>query len=742
MKIDKVLNDVQNQIVQDTEGVVLVLAGAGSGKTRVLTHRVAYLVEEKLVPSHNILAITFTNKATNEMKLRLDKQLGEDHKVFVSTFHSLCAYILRNDITNLGYARNTFTIYDETDQKRVIKRILTTLGYDGDITEKEALREIATAKQLGLTPDQYYVFIKGQNKKADKIYKIYSAYELHLMNDNCLDFDDLLLKTKALFENFPDILERYQDWFRYIHVDEFQDTNPVQFRIIELLQGKHKNLFVVGDDDQSIYGWRGAEIDNILDFDKHFENVKIYKLEQNYRSTKPIIDVANNIIKNNVHRREKVLFTEQKGGAEVLFNGLFSDKEEARWVVDRISNLKFKYGYRNSDFAILVRKSSISRNFEDALNQYTMPYKLMGGTRFLDRAEIKDVASYLNVLHNPQDGQSLIRAMRTPSKGIGEVTITKMLDYADKYNRVNNANITLHDIVFGIDNEHAEAISSRVANKVLEFKMMLMDMQDKKLEEGISLDSLVKFVIERAKFKEALLSSSSEEDISRWENIQEFIVLVRELIANKTIVTLDDLIQRLSLVPENKDELTDLDQVTIATVHAVKGLEFKIVFIVACETNVFPSVLSVEEGRLEEERRLMYVAATRAKERLLITWAGSRWGFSGMERATPSRFVLEAQNRVIIESHFAVEEEGMELPTTLMENRAKQIIAQVKSAPKIADKEKLGKYAKGVRVKHRLYGEGEIILITGSDSAPLLTIDFGDFGIKKFDALVAKLDII
>lgn len=742
MKIDKVLNDVQNQIVQDTEGVVLVLAGAGSGKTRVLTHRVAYLVEEKLVPSHNILAITFTNKATNEMKLRLDKQLGEDHKVFVSTFHSLCAYILRNDITNLGYARNTFTIYDETDQKRVIKRILTTLGYDGDITEKEALREIANAKQLGLTPDQYYVFIKGQNKKADKIYKIYSAYELHLMNDNCLDFDDLLLKTKALFENFPDILERYQDWFRYIHVDEFQDTNPVQFRIIELLQGKHKNLFVVGDDDQSIYGWRGAEIDNILDFDKHFENVKIYKLEQNYRSTKPIIDVANNIIKNNVHRREKVLFTEQKGGAEVLFNGLFSDKEEARWVVDRISNLKFKYGYRNSDFAILVRKSSISRNFEDALNQYTMPYKLMGGTRFLDRAEIKDVASYLNVLHNPQDGQSLIRAMRTPSKGIGEVTITKMLDYADKYNRVNNANITLHDIVFGIDNEHAEAISSRVANKVLEFKMMLMDMQDKKLEEGISLDSLVKFVIERAKFKEALLSSSSEEDISRWENIQEFIVLVRELIANKTIVTLDDLIQRLSLVPENKDELTDLDQVTIATVHAVKGLEFKVVFIVACETNVFPSVLSVEEGRLEEERRLMYVAATRAKERLLITWAGSRWGFSGMERATPSRFVLEAQNRVIIESHFAVEEEGMELPTTLMENRAKQIIAQVKSAPKIADKEKLGKYAKGVRVKHRLYGEGEIILITGSDSAPLLTIDFGDFGIKKFDALVAKLDII
>lgn len=742
MKIDKVLNDVQNQIVQDTEGVVLVLAGAGSGKTRVLTHRVAYLVEEKLVPSHNILAITFTNKATNEMKLRLDKQLGEDHKVFVSTFHSLCAYILRNDITNLGYARNTFTIYDETDQKRVIKRILTTLGYDGDITEKEALREIATAKQLGLTPDQYYVFIKGQNKKADKIYKIYSAYELHLMNDNCLDFDDLLLKTKALFENFPDILERYQDWFRYIHVDEFQDTNPVQFRIIELLQGKHKNLFVVGDDDQSIYGWRGAEIDNILDFDKHFENVKIYKLEQNYRSTKPIIDVANNIIKNNVHRREKVLFTEQKGGAEVLFNGLFSDKEEARWVVDRISNLKFKYGYRNSDFAILVRKSSISRNFEDALNQYTMPYKLMGGTRFLDRAEIKDVASYLNVLHNPQDGQSLIRAMRTPSKGIGEVTITKMLDYADKYNRANNANITLHDIVFGIDNEHADAISSRVANKVLEFKMMLMDMQDKKLEEGISLDSLVKFVIERAKFKEALLSSSSEEDISRWENIQEFIVLVRELIANKTIVTLDDLIQRLSLVPENKDELTDLDQVTIATVHAVKGLEFKVVFIVACETNVFPSVLSVEEGRLEEERRLMYVAATRAKERLLITWAGSRWGFSGMERATPSRFVLEAQNRVIIESHFAVEEEGMELPTTLMENRAKQIIAQVKSAPKIADKEKLGKYAKGVRVKHRLYGEGEIILITGSDSAPLLTIDFGDFGIKKFDALVAKLDII
>lgn len=742
MKIDKVLNDVQNQIVQDTEGVVLVLAGAGSGKTRVLTHRVAYLVEEKLVPSHNILAITFTNKATNEMKLRLDKQLGEDHKVFVSTFHSLCAYILRNDITNLGYARNTFTIYDETDQKRVIKRILTTLGYDGDITEKEALREIANAKQLGLTPDQYYVFIKGQNKKADKIYKIYSAYELHLMNDNCLDFDDLLLKTKALFENFPDILERYQDWFRYIHVDEFQDTNPVQFRIIELLQGKHKNLFVVGDDDQSIYGWRGAEIDNILDFDKHFENVKIYKLEQNYRSTKPIIDVANNIIKNNVHRREKVLFTEQKGGAEVLFNGLFSDKEEARWVVDRISNLKFKYGYRNSDFAILVRKSSISRNFEDALNQYTMPYKLMGGTRFLDRAEIKDVASYLNVLHNPQDGQSLIRAMRTPSKGIGEVTITKMLDYADKYNRVNNANITLHDIVFGIDNEHADAISSRVANKVLEFKMMLMDMQDKKLEEGISLDSLVKFVIERAKFKEALLSSSSEEDISRWENIQEFIVLVRELIANKTIVTLDDLIQRLSLVPENKDELTDLDQVTIATVHAVKGLEFKVVFIVACETNVFPSVLSVEEGRLEEERRLMYVAATRAKERLLITWAGSRWGFSGMERATPSRFVLEAQNRVIIESHFAVEEEGMELPTTLMENRAKQIIAQVKSAPKIADKEKLGEYAKGVRVKHRLYGEGEIILITGSDSAPLLTIDFGDFGIKKFDALVAKLDII
>lgn len=742
MEINKELNDVQQEIIKDTEGVFLVLAGAGSGKTRVLTYRVAYLVKEKLVPSYNILAITFTNKATNEMKTRLNNILGPNHQVFVSTFHSLCAYILRNDITSLGYARNTFTIYDETDQKRVIKRVLTTLGYDGDITEKQALREIGTAKQMGLTPDQYFLFIKGENKNAEKIYKIYSAYELQLINNNCLDFDDLLLKTKTLFENFPDILEKYQDWFRYIHVDEFQDTNPVQFRIVELLQKKHKNLFVVGDDDQGIYGWRGAEIDNILDFDKHFENVKVYKLEQNYRSTKPIIEVANNIIKNNVYRKEKTLFTEKEGGPKVIFNGLFSDKEEARWVVDRISNLKFMHGYRNSDFAILVRKSSLSRNFEDALNQYTMPYKLMGGTRFLDRAEIKDVSSYLNVLHNPQDGQSLIRALRTPSKGIGEVTINKMLDYADKYNKANNTNISLHDVIFGIDNEHSKAVTSRVTGKILEFKKMLMDMQDKMLEKDVGVDEIVDFVVKRAKFKEALLSSSAEEDISRWENIQEFIVLVRELMLNGTIVTLEDLIERLSLVPENKDELTDLDQVTIATVHAVKGLEFKVVFIVACETNIFPSALSVEEGRLEEERRLMYVATTRAKEHLLITWAGSRWDFQGIERATPSRFVLEAQNKVIIESHFAPSEEKPESILVSSENRAKQIIATVKSASQIADNDKLKKYKKGVKVKHRLYGVGEIILITGPESNPLLTIDFGELGIKKFEALLAKLDIV
>ncbi|MBQ9713882.1 MAG: UvrD-helicase domain-containing protein [Clostridia bacterium] len=619
------LNDEQIKPVLQTEGAVLVLAGAGSGKTRVLTSRIAYLVEEKGVPAEAILAITFTNKAANEMKERLSK-IVDVSRSWVCTIHSMCVRIIRMYAAEIGISGN-FSIYSETERNNIIKKSFQECDFDDEKLLKSVKYHIANAKMLGFDPERYAEEYAGEND-IDDIVKVYSRYQKHLRENNALDFDDLLNETRNLLRSNKDARDYLGGRFRYILVDEFQDTNAVQYEIIRALASVHGNLFAVGDDDQSIYGWRGAKIENILHFEKDFKGAKVFKLERNYRSTKNILKLANTVIKNNGHRKDKTLWTENEEGINPTVHEAEEESGEARYIAQRIAGL-LRQGYRYSDFAVLMRLNALTRSFEQEFTGDGIPYKVFGGFKFFERKEIKDLLAYLRLINNPFDSEAALRIINFPKRGIGARTVEILQKYAF------DTELSIYDALLDIDEI---GFTGSTREKLVGFRDLIKNWIIQ--SQDLPVNELVKQIIEDTKMREAY-ADDSDESINKRANIDEFINSVEEYCRLNPETTLTDYLNQVTLASDT-DEMDDGNYVTLATVHAVKGLEFKCVFICGLEENILPVSRAVEnDDDMEEERRLMYVAITRAKELLYLTRSKSRYLYGKREPTARSRFLKE-----------------------------------------------------------------------------------------------------
>lgn len=731
------LNEQQRNAVTDTEGAVLVFAGAGSGKTRVLTHRIMYLIEEKNVSPKNILAITFTNKATREMKQRISDMLGTND-VWVSTFHSLCVKILYKYAEDIGYSSN-FSIYDDAASKRMLLRVLREKHIDEKDKDKYAYH-ISKAKNAGKDSDTYFNEIRQTEKNPMQICEVYGAYDTLLKESNAMDFDDLLFKCYNLLSSSERALNYYSDKFRYIHVDEFQDTNSIQFDLLRLLSSKWKNIFAVGDDDQSIYGWRGATVKNILEFDKAFPYAKIYKLEQNYRSTQQILDCANRLIKNNKNRTEKTLFSETKDGVRTEFLISGTEYEEVDRIIMQIVSLKNNYGYTNRDIAILVRNNSLTRLYETTLKRYGVPYKVYGGFKFFDRKEILDVIAYMRVLVNERDSEAINRIINFPPRGIGDTTLEKLNQYA------SDNRMTLFEVIMEIENSD---FSPAIKSKIESFKCLLGDLSVKRTK--MKFLDFVGEMVERIGFKNYYLSTGKDEDENRWANIDEFLTYVQETYEDED-VALDKFLQTLMLNTDATDE-DDANSVVISTMHAAKGLEFPVVFVVACEEGIIPSSQSLRESNgIEEERRVMYVAMTRASQRLYVSAVrGVRKKYNRTEQAIPSRFFNESKGEIpqpLKEKYigFGKEKYDDEYETAIPKrldcvstvSLPKKNAVQEK--PKIYNTSAEG-YKSGAKVVHKKYGKGTVISVGGTGNATTVSVVFPGLGVKKFALMNAPLSL-
>ena len=618
------LNDEQIKPVLQTEGAVLVLAGAGSGKTRVLTSRIAYLVEEKNVPPQAILAITFTNKAANEMKERLSK-IVDVSRSWVCTIHSMCVRILRDYAEEVGISAN-FSIYSETERNNIIKKSFQECDFDDEKLLKLVKYHIGNAKMLGFDPDRYAEEYAGEHE-IDEIVKVYRRYQKHLRENNALDFDDLLNETRNLLKTNDDAREQLSGRFRYILVDEFQDTNAVQYEIIRYLASSHGNLFAVGDDDQSIYGWQGAKIENILHFEKDFKGAKVFKLERNYRSTKNILTLANTVIKNNGHRKDKTLWTENEEGAKPKVYEADEESGEARYIAQCIAGL-LRQGYSYSDFAILMRLNALTRSFEQEFTGDGIPYKVFGGFKFFERKEIKDLLAYLRLINNPFDSEAALRIINFPKRGIGAKTVDVLQQYAfDNELSVYDALLDIDEIGFtGGTREKLVGFRDLIKNWII-------------ASQDLPVNELVKQIIEDTKMRE-VYADDSDDSINKRANIEEFVNSVEEYCSLNPDTSLTDYLNQVTLSSDT-DDMDDGNYVTLATVHAVKGLEFKCVFICGLEENILPVSRAVSNDDMEEERRLMYVAITRAKELLYLTRSKSRYLYGRREPTARSRFLKE-----------------------------------------------------------------------------------------------------
>lgn len=714
------LNKEQLDAVLNGDGPTIVVAGAGSGKTRVLTYRVAYLLEEMKVSPYNILAITFTNKAANEMKERILKMSEHSDGIWVCTFHSMCARILRQDISLLGYDKN-FSIYSEQETEKVIKRIINEMGIEDNNVKQEARGQISYAKEKVFTPEQY-----RKNAIGYEIYaEIYSKYEEELKKSNALDFDDLLIKTVELLVKFPEVLNKYQFRFKYVLIDEFQDTNRIQYMLIKLLGGFHKNVFAVGDEDQSIYGWRGADIKNIADFKKDFVGVKIFKLEQNYRSTGNIITCANKLIDNNFTRIKKTLWTNRGEGTKVEYKCLYNDRDEANYVINSIAIL-MRGGYKYSDFAILVRANSLTRLFEEGLNLYGYPYKVFGGFKFYERKEVKDVIAYLRLITNPRDNEAILRIINFPKRGIGDKAIQALADYSEKHNE------TLIDTILNID-KNTEITTANI-NKLVLFKDLLVKLINASNE--MKLNDFIDYVITEVGFNKTY-NVSDDDDRDRINNIDELISAIKQFTKDNNDASLSLYLQSVSLMSD-VDNMGNGDYITIATIHSSKGLEFKAVFMVGLEEGIFPSSMcSDSEKDIEEERRVMYVGTTRAQDRLHLTSARTRFRFNEVQNYLPSRFLKEMgfeaniyredRSRYQTTSHSALSSPKK----SVLDNYSAAIIK-----PK-AEKD-ISKYKTGVTVVHNRFGEGLIIEMKGNNVA---AIAFNGLGVREFNLDIAPIEL-
>lgn len=729
------LNKQQQLAVDAVDGPILVIAGAGSGKTRVLTARICHLIEIGVNP-YNILAITFTNKAANEMKERIERQLGYSD-VWTSTFHSMCARILRMDCERIGYSKD-FTIYTDLESERVVKRILQDYPQADPKNKGDYLWHISRAKTLALSPDDYYDTIKDSDSDAYNVAEVYRRYETELKKCNCLDFDDLLLKTVLLFSTCPDVLEKYQNRFHYINVDEFQDTNKLQYDIVKMLSKKHGNLFVVGDEDQSIYSWRGAEIRNILDFPKDFKGAKVFKLEQNYRSTTSILKAANNVIKNNSNRNEKTLWSEINQDDSIEYYEAYNDRDEATRVARAIDTLHRK-GAPYSEMAILVRANSVTRGFEEEFNLHGIPYKVFGGFRFYERKEIKDALAYVRIAINPSDNDSILRVVNYPKRGIGNTAVAELQNVA------KDTNSTLFQVLI-----NPGLLSSATAKKLAPFTEIATELV--KMQKQMSAVEFVQFAIRRSGLESSLAQSGDPEDSNRLENIEELVGAVQQFSQDNENATISDFMQSVALVSDT-DSMNSDDYVTIATVHAVKGLEFDNVFIVALEEGIFPTQRAIYSGDIEEERRLMYVAITRARKRLFVLNARQRYRFGKSEPMTQSRFVSEMSgfkqsmrfsNSNYTQSSFKPENRiklGVDNPQTAafktkLSNGFDKSSMQGAYAPKKSDID-YDKFAKDVVVEHSKFGKGLIIQTDGDGEDKIAAIAFKGLGVKRFTLAIA-----
>ncbi|WP_018130292.1 DNA helicase PcrA [Effusibacillus pohliae] len=694
------LNPEQRQAVETTEGPLLILAGAGSGKTSVMTRRIAYLMAHHHVQPWNILAITFTNKAAKEMNERVQKLVGEQAgDIWMSTFHSMCVKILRREAQRLGYESN-FSILDTDDQMAAIKQCMLDLNYDMKKFDPAAIHwKISAAKNELIGPDQFRQRA-GRSLLDTAAANVYREYQYKLNSINALDFDDLIFKTVQLFEEQPDVLEAYQEKFRYIHVDEYQDTNRAQYKLVSLLAGKYRNLCVVGDSDQAIYRWRGADISNILNFERDYPDARVIKLEQNYRSTGTILDAANAVIRHNTRRKEKNLWSAKGKGEKISIYAALDQADEAAYVIAKIQEHVGKGG-QFRDCTVLYRANAQSRALEEAFLQAAIPYKIIGGMTFYDRREIKDVMAYLKAISNPQDEISLLRIVNVPKRNIGEGTIKRLLDFA------HDNDLTLLEAMGRA--EEAD-LGVKATDAVKTFHLLMTDLHF--LQEGLTVTEFVQEVLKRTGYREMYAISPKEEDQNRLENIDELLTVTRAFDRRRR-GTLADFLAETSLLSDADKEIGKKDNaVHMMTMHASKGLEFPVVFLVGAEESIFPHERSLDtpEG-IEEERNLCYVAITRAQEKLHITYCTERTIFGQVQMNEPSRFLTE-------------------IPEELVEKSG-------------GDFQVVPRWEIGLRVRHPQWGVGVIMDMSGKDDELELEITFqSKHGTKKIKPKLTKLRVI
>ncbi len=742
------LNEQQLIIALDTEGAILVTAGAGSGKTRLLTHRICHLIDANLADPSQILAITFTNKATREMRERIQSMSTEAYGVWVSTFHAMCVKILRENIGNLDGYTKYFTIIDETDRKKIIKNIVKEMNIDKEGFADKISWHISQAKNEGLSILEYCKLISF-DKDVQLINIAFTKYEEELKRCNSLDFDDLLYKTLILFEEFSDVLEKYQKKFKYILVDEFQDTNVVQYKLVKMLSGYYGNVFVVGDEDQCIYTWRGANIDNIKNFINEF-HAKVYKLEQNYRSTKNIIGKANLLIKHNTSRIEKTLFTDNEEGESVLYTQTPDEIEEAEYVARSINKLIIS-GVKLSSIGVLMRISALSRLIEEKLLNYNIPFVVSGIYKFFDRLEIKNMVAYLRVLTNPKDDVSLLRIINYPKRSIGQATIDKLSILA----KMNNNSIL--EVILDINNYD---LPNSVKSKIYPFGELMREFLNDL--ETQSMSELTKNIIRRCEIMEQY-SSGSDEDVDRKANIEQLVQSITAFEDNNPTATLLDYLESVTLENSIAENENDADSVSVSTVHASKGLEFDYVYIIGAEEGCFPLSRALDSpDQLEEERRLMYVAITRAKKHLVITRAKSRFMYGNRNYTIESRFIKEmalaseTNNKPLsnysnfrsVGNNYSSGHSKSDWDNGYSRKPAYQSDFVPQSAfvnfqsTKSNNSSKFSDYKIGTKVFHPKFGVGVVVALENVDGATYASCNFDKIGVKKLSLDFAPLKIL
>ena len=734
------LNPPQREAVTTTEGPLLILAGAGSGKTRVLTHRIAYLIEEKDVSPYRILALTFTNKAAKEMRERVDALVETDARsIWVATFHGFCARLLSMEIDRLGYGK-TFIIYDEQDQQSLIGHIIKDMNLNDKVFSKRMLAAIfSNAKNHSLNP---LAFLQETGQPI-QILEAYKLYEKRLKDANALDFDDLLLFTIRLFEKNPDVLEKWRERFRYILVDEYQDTNLAQYHIVNLLAKKHRNLCVVGDDDQSIYAWRGADIRNILEFEKDFEGCKVIRLEQNYRSTEKILDAANAVIHNNKGRKEKKLWTAEKGGEPIDVHEATDERDEAYYICSRIASGR-RNGARYDDYAILYRTHAQSRVLEMMLKSFLIPYRVYGGVSFFSRAEVKDILAYLRLVLNPADDEAFLRAVNTPSRGIGAQSISVLADSAHR------RGIPLMSAVIAPDD-----VPARTAAKFTPFLSLFQKLYE--LLDTMPLADFARELLERIGYDAYLRDDKKENYEARAEVVEELLGYIEEFEQSYTENdgnVLQAFLTNVALFSQadNVDETNGC--VNLMTLHAAKGLEFPNVFLCGMEEGLFPaSQAAYDDDKLEEERRLCYVGVTRAKKRLYLSYAKERTLYGRTEAALPSRFLTEMGDTIEMPNARPVRRPAQErrwdggsvssfFAAPIVKKPQASVRTDVGTKPEAPKKTVNFTGKVGDRVRHKLFGEGVIVGTDGRGASMIVQVRFENGETKKLAAAFAPIEIL